>query len=51
VEDAREIEPARLPVFDAAPGVEQVGAADQVVEAADAQLAISSRTSSATKKK
>ena len=38
VEDAREVQPARLPVFDALAGVEQVAAADQLVEAADAEL-------------
>ncbi len=38
VEDAAEIEAARFPVLDAFPRVEQVGAADQIVEAADAEL-------------
>ncbi len=38
VEDAREVQAARLPVLDAGLGVEQVGAADQLVEGADAQL-------------
>jgi hypothetical protein len=51
VEDAAEVQAAGLPVLDAGTHVEQVGTADQVVELADAQLAIISRTSSATKKK
>ena len=38
MEDAREIEAARLPVVDARAHVEQVGAADQIVDAADAEL-------------
>ena len=38
VEDAREVEAPRLPVLDAALHVEQVGAADQLVELAHAEL-------------
>ena len=38
IEDAREVETLRLPVLDALLHVEQFGAADQVVELADAQL-------------
>jgi hypothetical protein len=38
VEDAAVVEPLRLPVLDALLHVEQVGAADQVVELADADL-------------
>uniref|UniRef100_A0ABM0MLP6 Uncharacterized protein LOC102810278 n=1 Tax=Saccoglossus kowalevskii TaxID=10224 RepID=A0ABM0MLP6_SACKO len=38
VEHAGEVQALRLPVFDARAHVEQVGAADQVVELADAQL-------------
>jgi hypothetical protein len=51
IEDAREVEALRLPVLDALAGVEQVGAADQVVELAMPSCAMISRTSSATKKK
>ena len=38
VEDPREIESARLPVVDAAPHVEEIGPADQVLELAHAEL-------------
>ena len=38
VEDAREVQAAGLPVFDTGLCVQQVGAADQFVERADAQL-------------
>ena len=38
VEDAREVEAARLPVLDARAHVEQVGAADHLVERAEAEL-------------
>ncbi len=38
MEDAAEIQAARLPVLDALARVQQVGAADQFVELADAQL-------------
>ncbi|AJX01694.1 hypothetical protein BM45_3124 [Burkholderia mallei] len=38
VEHAREIEALRLPVLDAATHVEQIGAADQIVELRDAEL-------------
>ena len=52
VEDAREVEALRLPVLDALAHVEQVGAADQLVDASARRgFAISSRASSATKKK
>ena len=52
VEDAAEVRPSGLPVRSMPFCVEQVGAADQVVELADAQLRHDlARTSSATKKK
>jgi hypothetical protein len=51
VEDAAEVQAARLPVFDALLRVEQVGAADQVVELRMPSCAMISRASSATKKK
>ena len=38
MENARKVEAARFPVSDAGTGIEQVGCADQVVEAADAEL-------------
>ncbi len=38
VEDPRKIEALRLPVLDAAALVEQIGAADQIVEAPDPEL-------------
>src|SRR5690606_19563658 len=37
VEDAREVEPAGLPVLDAAAHVEQLGAPDEIVQAAHAE--------------
>ena len=43
VEHAREIQAARLPVLDARAHVEQIGAADQFVEPADARASPSSR--------
>ena len=42
-EDAREVEPLRLPVLDALSRVEQIGAADQLVEACGCRAAPSSR--------
>jgi hypothetical protein len=50
-EQAREVEALGLPVIDDAGAVEQLHLADQFVEAAIAEGARSSRTSSATKKK
>jgi hypothetical protein len=38
IEDARKVQAARLPVIDAGAGVEQIRAADQLLEAADAEL-------------
>ncbi len=38
IEDAREVQAPRLPVIDAGAGVEQIRAADQLLEAADAEL-------------
>ena len=38
MEDAREVETPRFPVGDAGTGIEQVGRADQIIEAADAEL-------------
>ena len=52
VEDPREVEAPRLPVLDAVAHVEQVGAADHLRRTcATPSFAMSSRTSSATKKK
>jgi hypothetical protein len=38
VQDAAEVEASRLPVLDALARIEQVGAADQLVERGDAEL-------------
>jgi hypothetical protein len=50
-EQAAEVQALGLPVLDALAGVEQVGAADQVVELAMPSWAMIWRTSSAMKKK